>query len=100
MGSVGNCFDNALSESFFARLECDLLDRRSFKTQAGARIAVFDFIERWYNPHRRHSALDYLSPIDYERSHQQKAFYRSPTSTETEYLQAAARPRSQRAARQ
>jgi len=68
MGSVGDCFDNAMCESFFATLECELLDRTSFKTQAEARMAVFDFIEGWYNPHRRHSALDYLSPIAYERA--------------------------------
>jgi putative transposase len=84
MGSVGDCFDNAMCESFFATLECELLNRRSFKTQAEARIAVFDFIEGWYNPHRRHSALDYLSPINYERSHLHETLYRSPTpSTET-----------------
>jgi putative transposase len=67
MGSVGDCFDNAMAESFFATLECELLERRSFKTQTEARLAVFDFIEGWYNPHRRHSALGYQSPIDYER---------------------------------
>ena len=69
MGSVGDCFDNALCETFFATLECELLNRKSFKTQAEARTAVFEFIEGWYNPHRRHSALDYLSPSDYERRH-------------------------------
>jgi putative transposase len=79
MGSVGDCFDNAMCESFFATLECELLDRRRFKTQIEARMAVFEFIEAWYNPHRRHSALDYLSPINYERSHLQETFYRSPT---------------------
>jgi len=79
MGSVGDCFDNAMCESFFATLECELLNRQSFKTQVEARMAVFDFIEGWYNPHRRHSALDYLSPINYERSHSAKADFRSPT---------------------
>ena len=69
MGSVGDCFDNAMCESFFATLECELLDRRRFKTQIEARMAIFEFIEGWYNPHRRHSALDYLSPIDYERAY-------------------------------
>jgi putative transposase len=69
MGSVGDCFDNALCETFFATLESELLNRESFKTQAEARAAVFEFIEGWYNPHSRHSALDYLSPIDYERRH-------------------------------
>jgi len=71
MGSVGDCFDNAMCESFFATLECELLDRHRFATQAEARIAVFDFIEGWYNTQRRHSALDYESPISYERRHEQ-----------------------------
>jgi len=68
MGSVGDAYDNALCESFFATLECELLDRERFRTQADARLAIFDFIEGWYNPRRRHSALDYLSPMIYERS--------------------------------
>ena len=70
MGSVGDCFDNAMCESFFATLECELLDRHRFPTQAEARIAVFDFIEGWYNTQRRHSSLDYDSPIRYERRHE------------------------------
>jgi Integrase core domain len=57
----------------FANLECELLERRSFKTQAAARMAVFDFIEGWYNPHRRHSALGYQSPINYERCYEDDA---------------------------
>jgi putative transposase len=69
MGSVGDAYDNAMAESFFATLECELLDRRRFRSQAEARRAVFDFIEGWYNPRRRHSALDYQSPINYERDH-------------------------------
>ena len=69
MGSVGDAYDNAMCESFFATLECELLDRRRFKTQAEARSAVFDFIEGFYNPRRRHSSIGYLSPIDYERQH-------------------------------
>jgi putative transposase len=73
-----------MAESFFATLECELLDRRRFKSQAEARMAVFEFIEGWYNPHRRHSALDYLSPVNYERSHSQETAFRSPTpSTES-----------------
>jgi putative transposase len=67
MGSVGDCFDNAMCESFFATLECELLDRSKFKTQADGRRAVFEFIEGWYNPWRRHSALGYLSPAAFER---------------------------------
>ena len=69
MGSVGDAYDNALCESFFATLECELLNRQPFPTQAEARLAVFDFIEGWYNPRRRHSALDYLSPMVFERSY-------------------------------
>lgn len=68
-GSVGDCYDNALCESFFATLECELLDRRTLRSQADARAAIFRFIEGWYNPHRRHSTLGYLSPINYERIH-------------------------------
>jgi len=69
MGSVGDCFDNAMAESFFATLECELLDRRRFKTQVEAEIAVFDFIEGWYNPQRRHSSLGYISPVQFEKRH-------------------------------
>jgi putative transposase len=69
MGSVGDAYDNALCESFFASLECELLDRKRFQTHAEARMAVFRYIEGWYNPHRRHSALDYQSPVNYERKH-------------------------------
>ena len=67
-GSVGDCYDNAMCESFFATLECELLDRRRFRSHAEARMAVFEFIEGWYNTCRRHSAIGYLSPINYERS--------------------------------
>jgi putative transposase len=66
MGSVGDAYDNAMCESFFATLECELLERRRFSSQAEARIALFSFIEGWYNPARLHSALDYLSPVTYE----------------------------------
>ncbi len=68
MGSVGDCYDNAMCESFFATLECECLDRNRFRTQTEARMAVFDFIEGFYNPRRRHSSLGYLSPIAYERN--------------------------------
>ena len=67
MGSVGDCYDNAITESFFATLECELLARQTFPTHGAARTAIFDYIEGFYNPHRRHSALAYLSPIAYER---------------------------------
>jgi len=67
MGSVGDCYDNALCESFFATLECELLERVRFATPREARLGVFEYIEGWYNPHRRHSALGYLSPAEYEK---------------------------------
>ena len=67
MGSVGDCYDNAMAESFFATLECELLDRSRFKTHSDARNAVFDFIEGFYNPQRRHSSLGYVSPAAFER---------------------------------
>lgn len=70
MGSVGDAYDNAMCESFFATLECELLDRRKFRTKAEARMACFQFIEGWYNPSRRHSALGYKSPNTFERSAQ------------------------------
>jgi putative transposase len=69
MGSVADAYDNAMAESFFATLECELLDRRRFKTHAEARGAVFTFIEGFYNRRRRHSALGYLSPAEFERRH-------------------------------
>jgi putative transposase len=67
-GSVGDAYayDNALAEAFFATLECELLDRRRFRSQAEARMAVFHFIEGFYNPTKRHSSLGYLSPIEFE----------------------------------
>lgn len=67
MGTTGDCFDNAMAESFFASLECELLDRRHFETHAEAKTAVFEYIEGFYNPHRLHSSLDYLSPVNFER---------------------------------
>jgi putative transposase len=81
MGSVGDAYDNAMAESFFATLERELLNRRRFKTQAEAKMAVFEWIEGWYNPHRRHSSLGYRSPVNYERAHQRsgeetQSFYR------------------------
>jgi hypothetical protein len=69
MGSVGDAYDNAMCESFFATLECELVARCRFTTPAEARHAVFTFIEGFYNPRRRHSSIGYLSPIDYEHRH-------------------------------
>ena len=66
MGSVGDAYDNALCESFFATLECELLDQRRFRSRGEARLAVFEFIEGFYNRRRRHSALGYQSPVAFE----------------------------------
>jgi putative transposase len=66
MGSVGDCYDNAMCESFFATLECELLDRERFATQAHAERAVFEYIEGFYNLRRRHSALGMVSPVTFE----------------------------------
>ncbi len=70
MGRRGDAYDNAVAESFFATLETELLDRTRFPTRDQARSAVFDYIEGFYNPHRRHSTIGYLSPNNYERSSQ------------------------------
>lgn len=67
MGSVGDCFDNAMAESVFATLECEVLDRNHFQTRDEARSAIFCWIEGWYNRDRRHSSLGYLSPQEFER---------------------------------
>jgi len=67
MGTVGDAYDNAMAESFFATLEREVLNRRRFKTQAEAKMAIFDWLEGRYNPHRRHSSLGYRSPVNYER---------------------------------
>jgi len=67
MGSIGDCYDNAMAESFFATLECELLNRHRFATKNDARMEIFDYIETFYNRQRRHSALGYRSPVEYER---------------------------------
>lgn len=69
MGSRGDAYDNAMAESFFATLECELLARRRFATRAEVRLAILRYVEGWYNPHRRHSALGRRSPITYERAY-------------------------------
>lgn len=72
-GSVGDAYDNAMCESVFATLECELIARRRFRTRLEARMAVFEFIEGFYNPHRLHSSLGYLSPIEFERAAEEAA---------------------------
>ena len=67
MGARSDCYDNAITEAFFATLECELLQRHTFRTHTAARTALFDYIEGFYNTHRRHSALGYCSPAEFER---------------------------------
>jgi len=69
MGTVGDALDNAVAESFFASLQCELLDRHHWPTRAGLAQAMFHYVEAFYNPTRRHSTLGYLSPVDYEAAH-------------------------------
>ena len=80
MGTVGDAYDNAMAESFFATLECELIARRSWKTKTEARMAVFTWIEGWYNPRRRHSGINFLSPNNFEKelSSKQKKSTKSP----------------------
>jgi putative transposase len=68
MGAVGDAYDNAMAESFFATLECELINRRSWKTKGEARLAIFTWIESWYNPLRRHSGIGLVSPNNFERN--------------------------------
>lgn len=65
-----HCATRPLCESFFATLECELLDRCCLHTHSVARMEIFDYIEGWYNPHRRHSAINYQSPMNYEHAAQ------------------------------
>jgi putative transposase len=69
MGSVGDCYDNAMMESFFATLECELLAQHRFQTHDEARSAVFEWLEVFYNRQRRHSALGYVAPAAYEQTY-------------------------------
>ena len=73
MGTTGDAYDNAMAENFFATLEREVLNRRRFKRQVEARMMIFQWLEGWYNPRRRHSALGYSSPINYERKIMKKA---------------------------
>ena len=82
MGSVGDAYDNAMAESFFASLECELIDRRSWKSPAEARMAIFTWIEGWYNPRRRHSGIGQKSPINFEKELQDKATATEPATAE------------------
>jgi len=69
MGTIGDCFDNSVVESFFGTLQLELLDRQTWTTRRELALAVFEWIEAWYNPTRRHSYCGMLSPNDYEAAH-------------------------------
>ena len=69
MSRKGNCWDNAVAESFFKTLKTELIYQQAFKTRAQARLAVFEYIEVWYNQKRRHSSLGYLTPCQKEKQY-------------------------------
>lgn len=69
MGTVGCAYDNSLVESFFGSMQIELLDRRTWPTKAALGAAIFEWIEAFYNPTRRHSAWDYLSPTEFEQQY-------------------------------
>lgn len=73
VGRKGECWDNAVAESFFATLKRELISSRAWPTRAGLHQAVFDYIEGWYNTRRLHSSLGYLSPAEYESAHRNAA---------------------------
>jgi putative transposase len=93
MGTVGDAYDNAMAESLFATLECELIDRRTWKTHTEARLAIFTWIESWYNPRRRHSGLGQISPMEFERRHALKQQeQRDQMQVQTEDTEAANQP--------
>ena len=67
MSRSGNCWDNAAMESFFSSLKIERVARKVYRTRDQAKADVFDYIERFYNPRRRHSTLGYLSPVEFEK---------------------------------
>lgn len=69
MGTVGDCFDNSLAESFFGTLQMELLDRQRWSTRQELALAIFEYLEAFYNPVRRHSSIGYLSPVEFEALH-------------------------------
>ena len=69
MGSVGNCYDNAMIESFWSRMQVELLDRQRWKTRIELANAIFEYLEIFHNRRRRHSSLGMVSPVEYELRH-------------------------------
>ncbi len=68
MGSIGDCYDNSMIESFWSRMQVELLDRQKWNTRLELANAMFDYLEIWHNRKRRHSQLGMLSPIEFERN--------------------------------
>jgi transposase InsO family protein len=66
MGSVGDCFDNSMIEAFWSRMQVELLDRQSWRTRIELANAIFEYLEIWHNRRRRHSALGWVSPLEFE----------------------------------
>jgi putative transposase len=73
MGRTGSALDNAMAESFVSTLKAEMVDRHRFPTREAARVAIFEYIEAFYNRTRRHSALGYESPVDYEAATMEEA---------------------------
>jgi putative transposase len=71
MGSIGDCYDNSMMESFWGTMQLELLDSRTWATRAELANAIFEWLECWYNPKRRHSSIGMLSPLDHEAAHTQ-----------------------------
>ena len=94
MGSVGDCYDNAVCETFHASIKKEKVYRQSWPTRAEARTAIFEYIEGWYNPRRRHSTLGYLSPVEFERQHTELAQPTLETSISDDRSVASTSPRA------
>jgi len=71
MGSIGDCYDNAVIESFWSRMQVELLDRRHWRTRVELANAIFEYLDIFHNRQRRHSALGMLTPVEFETRHQQ-----------------------------
>ncbi len=81
MGSIADCYDNAMIESFWARMQVELLDRRRWNTRIELANAMFEYLEIWHNRHRRHSALGWLSPVEFETQNKIAAVQESKNPT-------------------
>jgi putative transposase len=80
LGSVGDPYDNAMAEAFWARMQTELLDRQRWSTRVELANAIFEYIEGFYNRRRRHSALDWMSPLEFETTTHRSNLISSPTS--------------------